>query len=127
MTVNFTNILRAATSYQSCLCTFNVLTIWVCNFLAKGFWRKAAHKMLVKLTPGFKPSISKSVVCGLPLCYLRWQTQQQYLPWLLGVPDYNIQKKSYILSCWPRNQGNYTAFFPQHRQCERTFSSRVLN
>jgi len=28
-----------------------VLTIWVCNFLAKGFLPKAAHKMLVKLTP----------------------------------------------------------------------------
>jgi hypothetical protein len=29
-----------------------VLTIWVCNFLAKDFGAKAAHKMLVKLTPG---------------------------------------------------------------------------
>jgi hypothetical protein len=52
MTVNFTNILRAAISYQSCLRTFNVLTIWVCNFLEKGFWHKDAHKMLVKLTLG---------------------------------------------------------------------------
>jgi hypothetical protein len=47
MAVNFTNILQAAFSYQSSLQTFYVLTIWVCNFLAK-----AAHKMLVKLTPG---------------------------------------------------------------------------
>jgi hypothetical protein len=29
-----------------------MLTIWVCNFLAKGFGAKVAHKMLVKLTPG---------------------------------------------------------------------------
>jgi len=28
-----------------------VLTIWVCNFLAKGFCAKAAHLMLVKFTP----------------------------------------------------------------------------
>jgi hypothetical protein len=41
MTVNFTNILRAAFSYQSSLHSFYVLTIWVCNFLAKGFWRKS--------------------------------------------------------------------------------------
>ncbi len=41
MTVNFTNILQAAFSYQSSLCTFYVLTSWVCNFLAKGFGRKS--------------------------------------------------------------------------------------
>jgi hypothetical protein len=29
MTVNFINILQAAFSYQSSLCTFYVLTIWV--------------------------------------------------------------------------------------------------
>ncbi len=28
-----------------------MLTIWVCNFLAKGIGTKAAHRMLVKLTP----------------------------------------------------------------------------
>jgi hypothetical protein len=41
MTVNFTNILRAAFSYQSSLRCLYVLTIWVSNFLAKGFWRKS--------------------------------------------------------------------------------------
>jgi hypothetical protein len=51
MTVNFTYILQAAFSFQRSLRTFYVLTIWVCNFLAKGFCAKAAHKMLVKLTP----------------------------------------------------------------------------
>jgi hypothetical protein len=39
--VNFTNILQAAFSYESFLCSFYVLTIWVCNFLAEGFWRKS--------------------------------------------------------------------------------------
>jgi hypothetical protein len=34
--VNFTNILRAAFSYESFLRSFYVLTSWVCNFLAKG-------------------------------------------------------------------------------------------
>ncbi len=40
--LKFTNILQAAFSYQSSLRTFYVLTIWVCNFLAKGFWRKSS-------------------------------------------------------------------------------------
>ncbi len=41
---NFTNILRAAFLYESFLRCFYVLTIWVCNFLAKGFWRKSFRK-----------------------------------------------------------------------------------
>jgi hypothetical protein len=52
MTVNLTNILKAAFSYQSTLRTFYVLTIWVCKFWQKDFGAKAAHKMLVKLTRG---------------------------------------------------------------------------
>jgi hypothetical protein len=52
MTVNFTNILCAAFSYQSSLHSLYVLTIWVSNFWRKDFGAKAAHKMLVKLTPG---------------------------------------------------------------------------
>ncbi len=39
--INFTNILQAAFSYISFLCSFGVLTIWVSNFLAQGFWRKS--------------------------------------------------------------------------------------
>ncbi len=39
--VNFTNSLWAAFLYQSFLRHFYVLTIWVCNFLAKGFWCKS--------------------------------------------------------------------------------------
>jgi hypothetical protein len=35
-----TNILRSALSYRSVLLSFYVLTIWVCNFLAKGFFIK---------------------------------------------------------------------------------------
>jgi hypothetical protein len=38
---NFTNILRAAFSYESFLRSFSVLTIWVYNFLVKGFWCKS--------------------------------------------------------------------------------------
>jgi len=41
MTVNFTNILQAAFSYQSSLRTFHLLTIWVCNCLEKGFCHKS--------------------------------------------------------------------------------------
>jgi hypothetical protein len=50
--VNFTIILRAAFLQESFLRSFYVFTIWVCNFLVKGFWHKTAHKMLVKLTLG---------------------------------------------------------------------------
>jgi hypothetical protein len=50
--VNFTNILRAAFSHKIFLRSFYVLTILVCNFWRKDFGTKAAHKMLVKLTPG---------------------------------------------------------------------------
>jgi len=57
MAVNFTNILQAAFPYQSSLHTFYVLTIWVCNFWQKDFGAKAAHKMLVKLTPGLALSL----------------------------------------------------------------------
>ncbi len=58
MTVNFTNILRAVFSYQSSLRNLYVLTIWVSNFWRKDLGAKAAHKMLVKLTPaGVKPQI----------------------------------------------------------------------
>jgi hypothetical protein len=35
--VNFTNILRAVFLYERFLRSFYELTIWVCNFLAKGF------------------------------------------------------------------------------------------
>ncbi len=45
MTVNFTNILWAAFSYQSSLRSLYVLTIWVSNFLAKGI---LAQKLLIK-------------------------------------------------------------------------------
>jgi hypothetical protein len=52
MTVNFTNILQAAFYFQSSLRTFYVLTIMFVIFWQKDFGAKAAHKMLVKLTPG---------------------------------------------------------------------------
>jgi hypothetical protein len=35
--INFTNILRAVFSHKGFLRSFYLLTIWVCNFLAKGF------------------------------------------------------------------------------------------
>ncbi len=50
MTVNFTNILQAAFSYQSSLCTFDMQFGFVISW-RKDFGAKAAHKMLVKLTP----------------------------------------------------------------------------
>ncbi len=46
--VNFTNILWAAFSYKSFSRSFQ---FWFVNFWQKDFGTKAAHKMLVKLTP----------------------------------------------------------------------------
>jgi hypothetical protein len=37
--------------YESFLRSFYVLIFWVCNFFQKDFGAKAAHKMLVKITP----------------------------------------------------------------------------
>jgi hypothetical protein len=38
--------------YKSFFHSFYVLKIWVCNIWQKDFGTKAAHEMLVKLTPG---------------------------------------------------------------------------
>jgi len=50
--VNFTNILRAAFSYESFCDAFMCLQFGFVIFWRKDFGPKAAHKMLVKLTPG---------------------------------------------------------------------------
>jgi len=42
--VNFINILRVPFSYQSYLRSFSLVTVWLCDFLAK-----AVRKMLMKL------------------------------------------------------------------------------
>jgi hypothetical protein len=52
MTVNFTNILQAAFSYQILCAPFMCLQFGFVIFWQKDFGAKAAHKMLVKLTPG---------------------------------------------------------------------------
>jgi hypothetical protein len=52
MIVNFTNILQAA-FYTKVLCApFMYLQFGLAIFWQKDFGAKAAHKMLVKLTPG---------------------------------------------------------------------------
>jgi len=45
--VDFINILRTSFSYESKLRSFSKITIWRCDFLAKGY-----RKMLIKLTLG---------------------------------------------------------------------------
>ena len=50
--VNFTNILQAAFLFKNVLCSLSVLTVWVCNFWAKGIGAKALRKLLVKSTTG---------------------------------------------------------------------------
>ncbi len=51
--VKFTNILRAAFSNKSFCAAFMFLQFRFVIFWQKDFGAKAAHKMLVKLTPGF--------------------------------------------------------------------------
>ncbi len=46
---NFINILRMHFLFESLLLSFSLITIWLCNFLAKDIDAKAAHKMLIKL------------------------------------------------------------------------------
>jgi len=48
--VNFINILRTRFSYKSELCHFSLITVWLYDFLAKGYRQKSARKMLMKLT-----------------------------------------------------------------------------
>jgi hypothetical protein len=48
---NFTNIIRAAFSYESFARSFFVLRFKVCTFLRKNIGAKAACNMLVKLAP----------------------------------------------------------------------------
>jgi len=50
--VNFTNILRAAFSFESFCAAFFYLLFGFVNFWRKNISAKAARKMLVKLTTG---------------------------------------------------------------------------
>jgi len=51
--VNFINILSAHFSYKSELSSFSLITVLLCDFLAKGYWQKKIWcKMLAKLTEG---------------------------------------------------------------------------
>jgi len=38
---NFTNIFQAAFSYEIVLRSFSLLTVWLCKFLSKEYWRKS--------------------------------------------------------------------------------------
>ncbi len=60
--VNFTNILRAAFSYESFVRSFLYLHFRFELFLAQVYWGKCAHKLLVKLTPSrLKTRMSKTI------------------------------------------------------------------
>ena len=50
LVVNFINILPAAFLYKIVLCSFSILTVCVSIFFQKKIGKKAAHKLLVKLT-----------------------------------------------------------------------------
>ncbi len=50
--VYFTNIFWAATSYKSVSWSISLIIVWHCNVWQNNVWKKAARKMLVKLTSG---------------------------------------------------------------------------
>jgi len=60
MTVNFTNILRAAFHTKVLCAAFMCLQFGFVIFWWKDFGAKAAHKMLVKLSPGGKNTLASS-------------------------------------------------------------------
>ena len=49
---NFIKILLKTFSYKSALRSFSLISVWLCNFLAKEYCAKIGSKMLMKLTKG---------------------------------------------------------------------------
>jgi len=76
----FHQVLHITFLYKSalCLCSFSLITVWLCNFLAQKYWHKnigakAAHKMLIKLTTGcgeWGPGVH--VLPSWPRCSWSW-------------------------------------------------------
>jgi hypothetical protein len=66
MTVNFANILRAAFHTKVLYAAFMCLQFGFLIFWQKDFGAKAAHKMLVKLTPG--PNAIKHFTAAIYEC-----------------------------------------------------------
>ena len=81
---SFTNILRAAFSYESVLSSFSVLTFRFVIFWRKEIGANAARKMLVKLTHG---------MLGL-LLNTDWKNNNS-LTWGFGVDFDDIMKLGY--------------------------------
>ncbi len=69
--LNFTNFLRAAFLYETFV-LFCGLHLRFDLFLAQEYWRKCAHKMLVKLTKGIRHFTLTStfvIVVALAFCF----------------------------------------------------------
>ncbi len=49
---NFISILRVPFLFESVLHSFSLLTVWFCSFWRKNIGKKAARKILMKLTTG---------------------------------------------------------------------------
>jgi hypothetical protein len=67
--VNFTNILQAAFLSKVFCTAFICLQFGFVIFWQKDFGAKAAHKMLVKLTPGYYDTHNQSCASYLSLLY----------------------------------------------------------
>jgi len=66
--VNFINILHKRFLYKSVLLSFSLVMFLLCNFLAKGYWQKSTHKMLMKLNPEVFISLVLSIHSKSCLC-----------------------------------------------------------
>ncbi len=60
--VNFTNVIHAAFMYESCECSFFVLTFLFVLYWCKTFSAKAGRRLLVKLTPDVEVHFFSDVV-----------------------------------------------------------------
>jgi len=52
--VNFINIILEPFSYGSDLRSFSRITVWLCNFFAKGFWLKRLHVDEIDYRPTYR-------------------------------------------------------------------------
>ncbi len=50
--------------YESELCSFYLITVWLCDFLVKWYWWKKLAKMLMKLTSGIQNWQKKLKKCS---------------------------------------------------------------
>jgi len=62
--VKFINILLVPFSYQSILCSFSLITVWLCNFWAQEYLRKSCSQNVDEIDYRSGLSVQWSQTCG---------------------------------------------------------------